>query len=939
MKTKKSELLHGQLNSVDKGNIFTGYGLTSTKLDVANDSMNIYETLKRENTAHNSNSLNNTSNNTNNNDGGKLTQVDLTQSLPPPTASSIMIPPKTGTRNDTTLEELRNYIVLMDQYSLHNFLIYEGKTLKDTPEFQSFQRTYQYKWGSISSIIYQLEDYMTKNDIKLAIINGPRVYELAKLNLPILKKPELYTCIANIEQIELTSNFGNDISRKQMIGMLIKIQSLIRTFLAVRRYQRRRRILKSAVKIQSMSRLLLEKARYRIKKRKHYQEIDEKFRTLQEQFKYYWKRASILHNSVSGPGSSRLSSTRPSPRPIASPRLTEETLHEQQERFNHNNNMSSLPPDAMTKEGSSKFPSPRPPMPNDTTEEPLTNNPTMNDLIFPYDMNVNSQKRLIILLPSIHTSQYIRLEYENYGAMENTLISNLYLLADENVHLIYISPFLITNYQYSYYEKFLALMGISILPKRLTIITPELIDRLPSHLTLSQQLWCSTIALNRIKQHIRQMNPSGRSNNAYIICSSFSWAEKRIANYLNIPILGPDTTMAETIQSRSWLKEFYYQTGVNYPIGSHDIFSTEELYLALTRLIAANLGVMRWNIKLNYDYNLETILQLDVEKLSLILELRSEQFTLCGDKDNTASWFSRPIQLAIRKRILTSLQKEFLQKVKIYRRDIFPTYDLFQRLIKLYGAVIEAEPIEKIGYLISMIFINPLGEITMIGSAQEYCDDGYQVQGYCYPQTLIPPIALNGVSHALGSKLYQEYGIIGYINLHFVSLWDDLDQQPRLWATDIKFGITSLHGAFGTASIITSSEAPLIPFNLLPTMPEGRSFVYIPIASHEGLKSTHDDAFFKLCRMRGIAFDTENRIGTLFFLPDTIVTGNVSIICMGRTRRKSLEIAVAAINFVFRNFGMDADAQNSRKPENLSKILISLKKALKNEPEETPFVY
>ena len=119
----------------------------------------------------------------------------------------------------------------------------------------------------------------------------------------------------------------------------------------------------------------------------------------------------------------------------------------------------------------------------------------------------------------------------------------------------------------------------------------------------------------------------------------------------------------------------------------------------------------------------------------------------------------------------------------------------------------------------------------------------------------------------------------------------------------------------------------------------GRSFVYIPLAAHEGLRATHDDAFFKLCRMRGIAFDTENHIGTLFFLPDTVVGGTVSVLCMGRTRRKSLEIAVAAMTFIQRNFGMDSGVQNSKRPESLAKILVTLKRALKNESEDAPFPY
>ena len=739
LKTKPSDLLRGKQE--EKTIIFTGYGLINTKLDVSNEIPAYYEANRGTGSETNNNHQNKT-----------VSQIDLTSSLP------AVLPARSGTKNDTTLEELRNYIVLMDQYSLHNFLIYEGKTLKDTPEFQSFQRTYQYKWGAISSIIYQLEEYMNKNDIKLAIINGPRVYELAKLNLPLLKKPEMHSCITNIEQIELTSNSGSDLSRKQMVGMIVKIQSLIRTFLCVRRYKRKRKALKSAIKIQSIARFMLIRAKYRIKLREHQGEWDRKFKDRQDQFSMDWRKlASEKNVQTNGTGELEL--------------LEDGILSSEAKLSSH----------------------------------------------------LSERKRLIILLPSISAPQYLRLEYENFASLQNTLISNLYLLADENVHLIYVSPFLMTNYQISYHEKFLSLMGISILPKRLTIISPEMTEKLPPHLTLAQQLWCSSVALNRIRQHIRQQQKTSNTF-VYLMCSSLTWAEKRISNYLNVPILGPDPVVAETISSRSFLKSFFFQTGVNYPIGSHDIYSNDDLLLGLTRLIAANLGIIRWNVKLNSDHNNETSLILDVEKIPLILELRTEQFTLLGDKDNTASWFSRPVQLAVRKRILTTLQKEYVNKVKICRKDIFSSFDNYVRLLKLYGAVIEAEPIEKLGYVLSMVFISPGGEIAMIGGAQEIVDDLYQVQAYVYPQTLTPPIALTGVSQVLALKLYQEFAITGYVNFRFISLWDDLDQQPRLWATDIKFGLLALHGAIGTTALITSASTPTLPDHLLPSLPEGTLF-------------------------------------------------------------------------------------------------------------------
>lgn len=36
----------------------------------------------------------------------------------------------------------KNYAEVMDTYSQHKFMIRKGRTLEETPEFQSYKRTY-----------------------------------------------------------------------------------------------------------------------------------------------------------------------------------------------------------------------------------------------------------------------------------------------------------------------------------------------------------------------------------------------------------------------------------------------------------------------------------------------------------------------------------------------------------------------------------------------------------------------------------------------------------------------------------------------------------------------------------------------------------------------------------------------------------------------------
>ena len=78
--------------------------------------------------------------------------------------------------------------------------------------------------------------------------------------------------------------------------------------------------------------------------------------------------------------------------------------------------------------------------------------------------------------------------------------------------------------------------------KRLHFIVPELINRLPSHMPMSQVLWCSTSALRKVKMFIR------RFPNAFIVPTAMTWVERRLSNLFNVPMLSPDPVIADTIR-------------------------------------------------------------------------------------------------------------------------------------------------------------------------------------------------------------------------------------------------------------------------------------------------------------------------------------------------------------------------------------------------------
>lgn len=89
----------------------------------------------------------------------------------------------TGSKSTETkqqIDTIRGYNELLDQYSLHQFIIRRGKVLDMTPEFQSFQRTHVAEWGPITTVVKLLEQMLTKFSVPMAYIDGHSVIQLAE---------------------------------------------------------------------------------------------------------------------------------------------------------------------------------------------------------------------------------------------------------------------------------------------------------------------------------------------------------------------------------------------------------------------------------------------------------------------------------------------------------------------------------------------------------------------------------------------------------------------------------------------------------------------------------------------------------------------------------------------------------------------------------------
>ena len=118
---------------------------------------------------------------------------------------------------------------------------------------------------------------MTNYEIKLAIINGYKVFELAILNLPFHDRQDLIECVDNLEQIKPYLNSLREASKlNQQIRAAILLQSLLRRYTAMKDFRINKARSSSALVIQSRIRMFLYQKRARERMMNRLDNITEK---------------------------------------------------------------------------------------------------------------------------------------------------------------------------------------------------------------------------------------------------------------------------------------------------------------------------------------------------------------------------------------------------------------------------------------------------------------------------------------------------------------------------------------------------------------------------------------------------------------------------------------------------------------------------------------
>jgi hypothetical protein len=803
----------------------------------------------------------------------------------------------------------------MDRFKSTAFNIWQGVTMRETPEFRSYRDSYSADWGGVCTVIEALEALMKKYDVQLAIVNGERVAHYAVMGSSSLDVDELIECCLNGEAVRTaTQSMAAANDQNQQFRAAILMQSLLRRWKAMRFFREQRERHNAVCAIQKGYRLHFYAMRLKSRKDAY----DVKMALLWEdncaRCKEMW-RSEEHHPS------------------------------------------------------------------------------------------------LLILIPAINAHDYIVRANHFYQEMHNVFYPLLHQLARPNCEVCIITPHVLTAFEMEQVEKLLGTLcpggggnhRINLLKERTHFITPELGSQVPiaSHavqnISLAEHLWFSPGALRKIR-HLGL-----RHGNSVLVPSSTCAIHKKLSTYLRFPLLSSDPELAEKLHTRSQSKRLIMKAGLDTPPGTHDIHTQEDVITALSRLISASMDVTRWVIKLNGDLLNEGLCIMDPADLKIYATLRKEMKTLLTmNRGNVGAWFSRPVQLSVRKRLGQELLERLPEGLaRLIRTDIFPTWISFLRRLKKYGGVIEADPgAMRLGEVVSAGFISPLGHVTLQG-AMDVVDDPMIHTGSCYvyPSVLVKGVVADGATRAVGDALWREHGCFGFFSVRLLSHFCRFENRPRLWGLQVDLGLHAVFGAMGTLRVSAgytpgyalpsgvASQAvtgkPLPPLRkapepiqeedegsdvsedeladvsavakphehhleLFPALPETtatyfpealavpvppppvlssredrlrvsrqavhklgehpvgpRALVYIPLIFHAPLMSMTDKAFHTSCTQRGLIFNRASRTGVLVLHVGGTHRGNFGMMVLHETRLRAQELAIQALTSIYEFVGKE----------------------------------
>uniref|UniRef100_A0A7S0VNS7 IQCH-like ATP-grasp domain-containing protein n=1 Tax=Hemiselmis tepida TaxID=464990 RepID=A0A7S0VNS7_9CRYP len=740
------------------------------------------------------------------------------------------LPPSAGAGAADGAGSPRDYNQLLDEFSLHQFIIRRGSTLTNTPEFESYRRKHASAWGPIQDVINGLEQLLSRYAVPVAYVDGNKVALLSQIDFRAPSVDDMIDCLVNLDQVlELIKLPGRRYkgSNKDVVATL-RLQAVYRGHLCRRGFRDSMWRFRAALTIQRL-----------------------------------WKTVTTCR---------------------ATAKIVEQVVEKRRRDF-----------EALSKKLRQDW------------------------------QLLKRRKRVVVHMPSISREEAQRVSMEDFLIRQNLQMGRLTWIASSDVEVVYVSPFPLSPDVVQYYTKFLQIQGLEHPDDRFKCVHPENYDRFPSHFALATTLLYSPRCLKRIANYCK-------GKEAYIIPGIVGPDDVKVATHLRMPMLSPEPQLAAVYGSKSGSKRIFSVAEVNTPPGAYDLYSEHETIHSLARLIFERLDVKVWLLKIDDEFAGRGHASLDVTQLQCHQALTRER------ERSMSLWLDPNKQQAALNKVVEELARVVPRAVRIAHKRLFPTWEGFLETFTRVGGVIEAVPTGAVASPEVNLLIEPSGEVVVQSTHDQVFSADYQYVGATFPQKSTNQTALRQAAMAVG-KACMDKGITGYLSVDFVS-FNDADGMQRLWAVDLNIGLTDTAVSFEVFRFITSGHYNAVENAFRVDVEEHpddsrssadgstldesaasghgqavRGYAVCDMLYHPNLATVQYNVFFNLCRLKGVHFDLQDKMGTAFLLVDSFAGGVISLLTVGKDNASSLRLLAEGLDFIQLQLGVSRSVSDKFLPE------------------------